>query len=109
MGQLEGFSAPLIATEGVRWLKEDRDKKKPFLLSVWTHEPHLPIESAEEYMKPYAHIDDEGIRQHHGNITQLDHAFGVWKPTSPDGGDFWILLDKVDATLDSKKRRPANL
>ena len=28
-------------------------------------------------MKPYAHIDDEGIRQHHGNITQLDHAFGI--------------------------------
>ena len=77
MGKLEGFSAPLVATEGVRWLKDDRDKEKPFLLSVWTHEPHLPIESAEEFMKPYAHIDNEGIRQHHGNITQLDHAFGI--------------------------------
>jgi len=77
MGTLEGFSAPLVATEGIRWLKEDRDKEKPFLLSVWTHEPHLPIESAEKYMKPYAHIDDEGIRQHHGNITQLDDAFGI--------------------------------
>jgi arylsulfatase A len=77
MGLLEGFSAPLVATEGIRWLKEDRDKEKPFLLSVWTHEPHLPIESAEKYMKPYAHIADEGIRQHHGNITQLDDAFGI--------------------------------
>ena len=28
-------------------------------------------------MAPYANIDDEGIRQHHGNITQLDHAFGM--------------------------------
>ena len=27
-------------------------------------------------MKPYVDIDDEGIRQHHGNITQLDDAFG---------------------------------
>ncbi len=77
MGQLEGFSAPLVASEGVRWLKEERDKDKPFLLSVWTHEPHLPIESAEAFMEPYASIDDEGIRQHHGNITQLDHAFGI--------------------------------
>lgn len=77
MGLLEGFSAPLVATEGVRWLREVRDKEKPFLLSVWTHEPHLPIESAEEFMKPYANIDDEGVRQHHGNITQLDHAFGI--------------------------------
>ena len=77
MGKLEGFSAPLVAEEGLRWLREKRDKKKPFLLSVWTHEPHLPIESAEEFMKPYAHLEDEGLRQHHGNITQLDHAFGI--------------------------------
>ena len=77
MGELKGFSAPLIAEEGVRWLKEVRNKEKPFLLSVWTHEPHLPIESAEKYMKHYAQFDDEGIRQHHGNITQLDDAFGI--------------------------------
>ncbi|NNF25826.1 MAG: sulfatase-like hydrolase/transferase [Akkermansiaceae bacterium] len=77
MGELQGFSAPLVATEGVRWLKEGRDQEKPFLLSVWTHEPHLPIESAEEFMKPYDFFEDEGLRQHHGNITQLDHAFGI--------------------------------
>ena len=77
MGKLDGFSAPLVAREGVRWLKDVRDRKKPFLLSVWTHEPHLPIESAEEFMKPYAGINDEGIRQYNGNITQLDHAFGI--------------------------------
>jgi arylsulfatase A len=28
-------------------------------------------------MAPYAHLKDEGLRQHHGNITQLDHAFGL--------------------------------
>jgi arylsulfatase A len=80
VGKLEGFSAPLVAEEGLRWLRERRDRRdreKPFLLSVWTHEPHMPIESSEEFMKPYADIDDEGIRQHHGNITQLDHAFGM--------------------------------
>lgn len=77
VGPLKGFSAPLVAEEAVRWLKDKRDPEKPFLLSVWTHEPHLPIESAEEFMQPYVGIDDEGIRQHHGNITQLDHAFGI--------------------------------
>jgi len=77
VGLLEGYSAPLVAQEGVRWLKEVRDRDKPFLLSVWTHEPHLPIESAEEFMEPYLDIKDKDIRQHHGNITQLDHAFGM--------------------------------
>lgn len=77
VGNLTGFSAPLVANEGVRWLKEIRDKEKPFLLSVWTHEPHLPISSGEKFMKPYSKIKDEGIRQFYGNISQLDHAFGI--------------------------------
>ena len=77
VGEMKGFSAPLIAEEAGTWLRTKRDPKKPFFLSVWTHEPHLPIESAEKYMKLYADIDDEGIRQHHGNITQLDDAFGI--------------------------------
>jgi len=76
MGQLEGYSAPLVVEEGIRWLKEKRNPSKPFFLNIWTHEPHLPIESSPEFMKPYAEIEDEGIRQHHGNVTQIDHAFG---------------------------------
>ena len=76
-GRLEGPSAVIAAQEALTWLKDSRDPKKPFFITVWTHEPHLPIESAEEFMEPYKDIEDEGIRQHHGNITQLDHAFGV--------------------------------
>ena len=107
MGKLEGFSAPLVAEEGVRWLKENRDREKPFLLSVWTHEPHLPIESAEEFMKPYAHIDDEGIRQHHGNITQLDHAFGMVMKGLDDLGlrDNTIVFFTSDNGPEGKVRR----
>jgi len=77
VGPLEGFSAPLVAREAVEWLSTRRDKSKPFFLAVWTHEPHLPIESDPEHMAPYASIPDENTRQHHGNVTQLDHAFGM--------------------------------
>lgn len=76
LGELEGYSAPLVVEEGIRWLKKIRDPKKPFFLNVWTHEPHLPIESDPKFMDLYKEFDDEGIRQHHGNVTQIDHAFG---------------------------------
>lgn len=76
IGETKGFSAPLLVEEGIRWLDEIRNPNKPFFLNVWTHEPHLPIESSDEFMKAYSQIKDEGIRQHHGNITQIDHAFG---------------------------------
>jgi arylsulfatase A len=76
VGKLEGFSAPLVVNEGIEWLKHKRDPKQPFLLSVWTHEPHLPIESDPKFQDLYKDIPDADQRQHHGNISQLDDAFG---------------------------------
>ncbi len=76
VGPLEGFSAPLVVDEAVNWLRRRADAKQPFFLTVWTHEPHLPIESDPEFQKPYADLDDPERRQHHGNVTQLDFAFG---------------------------------
>ena len=76
VGPLRGISAPLVATEASNWLKNQRDPGEPFFISVWTHEPHLPIESDPEFQKLYSEIANPGVRQHHGNVTQLDHAFG---------------------------------
>lgn len=86
VGPLKGYSAPLCASEATRWLKEERDPTKPFFLTVWTHEPHLPIESDPEFQKHYADIENPGVRQHHGNITQLDHAFGQLMKSLDDLG-----------------------
>lgn len=76
VGRMEGASAVIASDEAIHWLRDREDKTRPFLITVWTHEPHLPIESAPEYMAPYAHLDDPDLRQHHGNVTQLDAAFG---------------------------------
>jgi arylsulfatase A len=76
VGPTTGFSADLVVGEAVSWLSDKRDKSKPFFLSVWTHEPHLPIESDPVHQKHYEAIADADVRQHHGNVTQLDAAFG---------------------------------
>ena len=76
VGKLEGYSASLIVAEAVRWLEDTRDPEQPFYLQVWTHEPHLPIESDPRFMQHYERYKDVGLQQHHANVTQLDHAFG---------------------------------
>jgi len=76
MVRMEGPSAVIAATEAIDWLANRKDKTRPFFITVWTHEPHSPIESAPKYMAPYKHIDNGDIRQYYGNITQLDDAFG---------------------------------
>jgi arylsulfatase A len=76
VGKLQGYSAPLIVEEATAWLKQHRDQSKPFLLSVWTHEPHYPIKSSPEFKAKYPDLTDDVQREHHANVTQLDHAFG---------------------------------
>ena len=74
--EARGFSAPLVVDEAIDWLTTKRDKAKPFFLAVWTHEPHLPIETDPRFQAPYEDLPED-FRQHHGNVTQLDHAFGA--------------------------------
>lgn len=76
IGQVDDYSAPFVVKEAISWLKEHRDQSKPFMLSVWTHEPHYPIKSAPEFKAKYPDLTDDVQREHHANVTQLDHAFG---------------------------------
>ncbi|MCI0684249.1 MAG: sulfatase-like hydrolase/transferase [Gemmataceae bacterium] len=79
VGPMEGFSAEIVANEAVHWLKKERDRAKPFFLTMWFHEPHLPIESNPKFMSLYPDLvkNDPDMAQHHGNVTQMDHAVGL--------------------------------
>jgi arylsulfatase A len=79
VGELKGFSSHLVAQEGIDWLKKERDKTKPFYMSMWFHEPHLPIETDPKYQELYPDLvkNDPDKAQHHGNVTQMDAAVGM--------------------------------
>jgi arylsulfatase A-like enzyme len=70
-----GYSAPLVANEAIRWLKEVRDPDKPFVLSVWFHEPHKPIATDIKFSSLYPD-QNERNSTYYGNITQMDYALG---------------------------------
>jgi arylsulfatase len=75
VGPLEGYAGPLVTDEAVHWLKDVRDKSKPFFMYVCYHEPHEPIASDKKYTDLYP-SDDPSYSAHHGNISQLDDACG---------------------------------
>jgi len=75
VGRLEGYAAHLVVDEAIRWLTGGRDQAKPFFLYVCFHEPHEPIASDRKYTQLYP-SDDPSYSAHHGNITQMDDAFG---------------------------------
>ncbi|HUG93932.1 MAG TPA: sulfatase-like hydrolase/transferase [Planctomycetaceae bacterium] len=76
VGQLAGYSARNVVAEAVRWMMDGRPKDRPFFLYVCFHEPHEPIATAAEFQELYAGIEDPARRAHHGNISQMDAAFG---------------------------------
>lgn len=76
VGPLEGYAADLVVDEAIRWLNENRDPAKPFFQFISFHEPHEPIATAPRHEALYAEFEDPAKRAHHGNITQMDEAFG---------------------------------
>jgi arylsulfatase A len=76
VAKADDHSAPFIAAEAIRWLDGRKDPARPFFLTVWTHEPHYPIASAERYEAVHASVADPVERTYRANVTQLDDAFG---------------------------------
>ncbi|MGJ8673509.1 sulfatase family protein [Rubritalea sp.] len=74
VGNTEGYSAQLVAGEAVHWLEDLRDKEKPFVLSVWFHEPHSPIATDSRFQDLYK---GQKNSKYMGNITQMDNGIGM--------------------------------
>ncbi|QDU41333.1 Arylsulfatase [Maioricimonas rarisocia] len=85
VGPQEGYAAHLVVDEAEWWLTEGRGGEKPFFLFVCFHEPHEPIATDEEYTELYP-SDDPSYSAHHGNITQMDAAFGRLMKTLDEQG-----------------------
>jgi len=76
VGEIQGNSAGIIVDEATEWIGERKKPEHPFFLTVWTHEPHTPIGTAEEFKVPYNDDLPEKKRDYYGNVTQIDAAFG---------------------------------
>lgn len=96
VGPVNNWYCDVIVDEAIWWLNNRKDKNKPFLLFVWTHEPHTPIDPPPEYAELFNNdrvdelektIQYGGIKRntekighlkkyYYGTITQIDNAFG---------------------------------
>ncbi|MEX2174210.1 MAG: sulfatase-like hydrolase/transferase [Pirellulaceae bacterium] len=76
VGPQEGYSCELVANEAIRWLKELRDKSKPFFQFVCFHEPHEPIASPPDLVAQYPAATKEGEALYYANVANMDRAVG---------------------------------
>jgi arylsulfatase A len=96
VGEVDGWYCDVIVDEAGQWLKDKRNKEKPFFMEISTHEPHTPIAPPERFSQIYdnAAVDDlekdvkygqvrrpnkdisKNKKEYYGTVTQLDAAFG---------------------------------
>ena len=95
VGEVDGWYCDVLTEEATDWITNKRDKSKPFLLVVSTHEPHTPLAPPEAYSDMYDNATVDTLEQsisyggvarpeydismnkkeYYGTVTQLDQAF----------------------------------
>jgi arylsulfatase A len=76
IGPLEGFSCGIVADEAIDWLRDGREKEKPFFQFVCFHEPHEPIDSPKELVDDYPQATKRGQALYYANVANMDRAVG---------------------------------
>jgi arylsulfatase A len=78
VGPTEGYSCQIVADEAIGWLREKRDRSKPFFAFVCFHEPHEPIDSPPELVEKYASAGatKRGQALYYANVENMDAAAG---------------------------------
>ena len=72
-----GHVTDLVTDEAVRFIKEDRDKSKPFLLYVPYSAPHTPIQEPNKYTDMYKDsIENVSRRYFAAAMTHMDDCIG---------------------------------
>jgi arylsulfatase A len=72
--ETKGYACDIVAMETNDWLRNIRDKDKPFFQFVNFLEPHEPIMSPPDIVAQYG---EYGIKaEYYANVTNLDQAIG---------------------------------
>ena len=81
----EGHATDLITNEAIQYIKNYRDKNKPFFLYVPFSVPHYPIQEEEKWLAMYKDsIENESRRAFAASVTHMDNAVSLLLKTLDD-------------------------
>ncbi|HUT30374.1 MAG TPA: sulfatase-like hydrolase/transferase [Sedimentisphaerales bacterium] len=72
---LKGPAARVVMDRAIPFIRKAVENDKPFLATVWFHEPHEPVVAGPEYRAVYSQYSE--VEQHYyGCITAMDEQIG---------------------------------
>lgn len=75
VGPLKGYSCQLVVDEGIRWMKERKDKDNPFFMYLCFHEPHERVAAPQEMVDRHEGTNDK-VKTYFACIENMDDAAG---------------------------------
>ncbi len=72
----EGHATDLITREAIRFVKDLREKNRPFFLYVPFSVPHFPVQEEERWANLYPHLENECRRLFAASMTHMDDGIG---------------------------------
>ncbi len=73
----KGHATDLITNEAIHFIKELRDKDKPFFLYVAYSVPHFPLDEEQKWIDMYPDIENESRRLFAASMTHMDDGIGT--------------------------------
>jgi len=81
----EGHATDLITNEAMQYIRNYRDKEKPFFLYVSYSVPHFPLNEEDKWAAPYRDTIDNHFRREYAAATaHMDDAIGQLVKTLED-------------------------
>lgn len=69
-----GYLTDILTDEAVAFI--DRNRDRPFFLTLSYNAPHTPLQAPENYLQRYAHIEDQSTRIYAAMVSAMDDGVG---------------------------------
>lgn len=84
VGPTDGYSCQLLVDESIDWLKNKREKDKPFFINLWFHEPHQQVAAPAELEEKHNNME---LPAYYGSIENMDLAIGRFLEQLEESGE----------------------
>jgi len=72
----EGHATDLITNEAMKYIKDLRDKSKPFFLYVPFSVPHYPLQEEKKWINQFEFIENESRKAFAASVAHMDSSVG---------------------------------
>ncbi|MDF7826810.1 arylsulfatase [Pontiellaceae bacterium B12227] len=70
--RFKGYCTDIWFDEGIKFIKENKERKKPFFAYISTNAPHGPYYCPAEYAKPFKGVPGVNIPEFNGMVVNID-------------------------------------